>query len=94
MSCLCILHLDSWIKFLFIVFHLPKDYLVIVRDDAPDSLMILQFFLMMTSALLRISGSHLFCHFVKYLVSFSVFLGLHDLEVFLEELDVFNLFLS
>ena len=74
-----------------VVFHPPEDNFVVVGDDVPDGLVVVEFLLVVAPALFRIPGAHPLGHLVEDLVLLAAGLALHDLQVFLEELDVFDL---
>ena len=77
-----------------VVVHPPEDNFVVVRDDVPDGLVVVEFLLVVAPALFGIPGAHPLGHLVEDLVLLAAGLALHDLQVFLEELDVFNLLLA
>ena len=76
-----------------VVFHPPEDNFVVVGDDVPDGLMVVEFLLVVAPALFGVPGAHPLGHLVEDLVLLAAGLALHDLQVFLEELHVFDLLL-
>ena len=88
----------SWGFFHFILplqaLDLAEDLLLVVGDDVIYRIVVLNEFLVMTPALIRTPAPDKLGHQSKNLAFSSTFLFAHDLEVILEEVDVFDLLFS